>query len=120
MMKLLLLAAALSLSACATVPSLPASPATVADKTLLDEKVGTLATNTYTAAATAAKFSIQLGLIRDPAMIRQIGVLDNRAFAAVEALRGAYLSGNATTYAAAIDRANGAVTAFVAAVKGEK
>jgi hypothetical protein len=111
--------AAVSLSACApVVDAVTGGPVTVSDKSKLDEQVGLTATLAYTAAARAAALAIQTGLVKNPATIQRIGQLDARAYAAVQALRQAYLAVNGTAYLAALSQARQAVADLLAAVRG--
>lgn len=103
--------AALALAVPLAVPI--AGCATVT-QTTLDEKAAIGVETAYTAAARAAKLAITSGAVTDPAKIRQIGDADNRAFAAVQAVRAAYAAGNANSYAAAFVEADAAVKALLA------
>lgn len=115
MRKLMLAAAmaAMPLGGCAT---LPATPADLAGQTLLDEKAAIGAELSYTAAAKAATLAIRANAVSDPATIAKIGELDRKAYAAVQATREAYNAGNAASYAEAFTRAQGAVSALLAAI----
>jgi len=97
--------------------ALPA-PSSVADTTKVDEQTGLAVTLAYTAAAKAAKLAIQTGLIKSPATMARVAALDTRAYHAVQAVRSAYLAGNATSIAAALAQANGAVSDLLSATKG--
>lgn len=113
-----LAALSLGLTGCATMPGGLPSPASVADRTTIDEQAGITVTLAYTAAARAATLAIQTGLVRDPATIAQIKALDTRAYNAVLAMRAAYTAANSSGYASALVQANGAIGDFLAAVKG--
>ncbi len=115
MIRMLIAAAALALSACATVPAVPPAPVAVASQTALDEKGAIAAETAYTAAARAAALAIRAGLVSDPAMVQRIGKLDRQAYAAVQATRAAYDAGNASSYVEAFTRSNAAVRALLAA-----
>lgn len=110
MIRLSVAAALLALSACAT---LPAAPVVVADKTVLDEKVGIAATVGYTAASTLGNRLSRLGVIPRA----QFQALDQRGYDAVLAIRTAYLAGNATNYLEAVERAKAATAAIGGLVK---
>lgn len=114
-MKHLILAASLALGACTTAP-LPV-PATVADSTILDEQAALSVELAYQAAATALLTANRAGVIPDATKPR-LKAADQRAYAAVLAVRAAYRAGNATGYSAALTDARGAVTAFLTAIKG--
>lgn len=106
------------LGGCATLP--PPAPATAANQTTLDEQAGRLVNIAYTAAAKAAALSIQTGLVRDPATVKRIGELDQRAFAAVQAVNRAYKAANASSYMTALTEARAAIEQLVSAVTGDK
>lgn len=130
---LILLSAALALSACATAqgaqlsppPSvltdpgsvLPA-PSTIANRTKVDEQAGLAVTLSYVAAAKLATLAIRTGVVSDPATIKRIATANARAKAAVDAVRSAYLAANATGYVAALANARAAVSGLLEAVKG--
>lgn len=122
-MRKLLLAAALAcapaLSACSTLglPNIPTAPAQVADRTVLDEQVGAGVELAYKAFRTALEVATDAGLIRGATATR-VAALDNKAFAATQAVQRAYKAGNAASYAAAAKEARAAITAALAAVKG--
>jgi hypothetical protein len=109
------MAAALPLGACDTLMAgqVP-GPASVSDRTKLDEQVGIAVTLAYTAAAKAAGLAIETGLIKNQDTIRRIGAADQKAYAAVMAVRSAYLTVNATEYTEALARANAALSEFTA------
>lgn len=115
---LLLAAFALPLSACAVPSAVAGGPVAVADQTKLDEQIGLSLTLAYTAAARAAALAIETGLVKDRAAIARIGDLNRRAYAAVTAVRAAYLAGNSASYLSAITQARGAIGDLLAAVKG--
>lgn len=114
MKRMILASLALTLSACVT-PTLPASPAVVADRTVLDEQAGLAIELAYEAAGTAVLTANRAGLI--PATLKpRIAAADRKAFAAVQAVRAAYDAGNATSYATALTIARGAVTDLLTAI----
>lgn len=109
MIRLVLAALLLALPACATLPG----PAVIAERTVLDEKVGIAATVGYTAASTLGNRLSRLGVIPRPAF----QALDQRGYDAVIAIRAAYLTGNAATYDKAIEQAKAATVAIGELVK---
>lgn len=122
---MLIMAAALSLSACGVatdaVNTIPAAPVDVANKTKLDETAGRLVTVAYSAASKAAQLAIKVGApsgMMSPATVTRINELDKRAFDLVEAVRSAYLAGNSASYVAALEEAERAIAQFLSAVKG--
>jgi len=119
-MKRLLYAVALSAaamtSACDIAP--PATPSTVAQTTILDEQVAITAELAYKAARLAAETATDAGLVKGR-RATSIAAADNRAHRAVQAVRAAYRTGNATSYATAATEAQNAVTALLSAIKGE-
>jgi hypothetical protein len=101
MRRIGLLAACLALAATACTPLVNAvtgGPGTVANKTVLDEQVGLTLTLAYTAASRAAGLAISTGLVKDHATIVRIGQLDSKAYAAVQAVRAAYVAANSASY----------------------
>lgn len=115
MIRMLIAAAALALSACASVPAAPPAPIDLTARTTLDEKGAIACETAYTAAARAAALAIRAGVVREPATIQRIGELDRQAYAAVLATRAAYDAGNASSYVTAFTRANAGVRALLAA-----
>lgn len=119
MKKLFTLLAALSLSGCAALPALmgvPVSPAAVADRTVLDERIAISVETAYSAAAEAATVAIRANLVSAD-QARRIADLDNQAYAAVQATRRAYDAGNATSYSQAAGQALPLVRQLVALVR---
>lgn len=100
--------AAAALSGCTGFGGV-SSPATIANRTTVDEIAGKLVTLSYTAASRAAALAIRIGIIKDPATIRHIGDLDTKAFGIVMAVRAAYLAGNAADYGTALKEAEAAI-----------
>lgn len=122
MRKLLLavaLACAPALAGCSTMglPDVPTAPAQVADSTVLDEQVGSGVELAYRGFRTALEVATDAGLIRG-ARATQVAALDNRAYAAVQAVRAAYRAGNATAYTRAAMEARAAIAAALTAIKG--
>lgn len=123
-MRKLLFAAALAcapaLTACAPMAALggiPASPATVANTTVLDEQVGQGVELAYAAFRTGLEIAVDAGRLKGAAATRA-AVLDNRAFAATQAVQAAYRAGNSDGYLAAAKEARAAIAAALAAIKG--
>lgn len=116
-----LLAAAL-LSACGPTlnTGLIPGPNVVTDRTKADEQAGITVTLAYVAASKLAGLLIETGVIKDKALIQRIGLLDRQAFDAVSAVRAAYDTGNATSYAEALTRANVALKSFNDLLPGRK
>jgi len=103
----------LCLSACATAPTIPASPSAVADQTKLDEQIAIGAEALYRGARLLVEPLVDTGLIRGQAAER-FRVLNREAFDAVKAVRTAYDTGDSKSYAAAAERAGGAIAKLVA------
>ena len=103
-------------AACTTTGGLPA-PGTVADRSVLDERLALSAELAYQAAATALLTANRAGIISASARPR-LKAADERAYAAVLAVRAAYRAGNSYSYAEAATRAQDAVAAFLTAIKG--
>lgn len=93
-------------------------PSDQADRTTLDEQTALSVELAYQAANKAATLGITSGLIRDNATIRRIGEADRQAYAAVQAVRAAYLAGNAADYLTASQQARAAVGAILSALNG--
>lgn len=113
------IAAALALSACSAIgglPTPPASPAAVANTTVLDEKLAITAEATYKAARLAIETATDAGLIRG-ANATKAAALDNRAFAAVQKVRTAYRTSNAASYGAAYAEANQLISDLLALIR---
>lgn len=105
MRKIILLAAlALALPGCETLGSIPASPAAVANATSLDETAARSAEVGYKAFRLALELAVDLGKVKG-AKATQMAELDNRLYAAVQAVRAAYRGGNAASYSAAAKEA---------------
>lgn len=118
-MKRLLIAAsvALALPACADVSSIPTSPGQIAGASVLDEKVGIAVEEAYRASRVAMEFAVDAGLLTG-ARATQARELNQRAFAATQAVQRAYAAGNATDYATGTTEAIAAVRALLALLKG--
>lgn len=94
---------------------IPTSPGQIANQTVLDEKGAIAVETAYTAAARAAALAIRSGLVTDSTKIARIGQLDRQAFAAVQSVRAAYNTGNASSYQSAFLQAQTAVSNLLAA-----
>lgn len=121
----LTIAASFALASCGITSALtgiPTSPAAAADRTKLDEQTGLALTLAYTAASRGAGLAITaakaIGHPLSPATVKRIGELDTAAFAAVTAVRQAYLAANSAGYLAAIQQARIAVADLLAAFGG--
>jgi len=114
-MKRIIIAAALALAGCSFSP--PSTPSTVAQATVLDEKIAIGAELAYKAARLAAETGVDAGLIKG-AKADRVADADNRALTAVQAVRAAYRAGNAASYSATAKEAQNAVSAMLAAIKG--
>jgi hypothetical protein len=117
-MKLFYLAPLLLLSSCAGLGSLltpPASPAAVANTTVLDEQAALGVELAYKAARTAVEVGVDAGLIKG-ARATQFAALDNKAYKAVTTARRAYQAGNATDYATGLSQARLAVADLLSLV----
>ena len=121
MRKLFVLLAPLALAACngfVGLPPLPANPAEVADRTVLDERAAIAVESAYRAAGLALEAAVDAGVLVGPDAAKA-AELERRAYRAVQAVRAAYDTGNATDYAAALTTAREAVAAALLAVNGE-
>lgn len=101
MIKRILIALALFPALTACPGPLPA-PNSIANRTVLDEKVGLAVETAYTGAARALALAIRAGQIRDVAAVEEIRA---KARAAVLATRAAYDAGNASSYDSAARQA---------------
>jgi hypothetical protein len=123
MKRLLVAALALCLAACtggqinsagtvaagaADAAGLPA-PATVADKTTLDEEGLLRLERLYKATRTAVEMAVDAGVIHG-AVASRIAAADNKAFHLLGLARSAYDTGNAATYTAAVAQAQAAIS----------
>jgi hypothetical protein len=108
MKRLMIASLALALSACAGLVSpgtlAPPSPASIADKTRLDEQGPLALTLAYRVANRLGVVALRTGIAKG-AKGERIKALDRDAFAWVERARAAYLAGNAASYAEAALRA---------------
>jgi hypothetical protein len=115
-MKHHVLALALGLCGCATLPPAP-PPAVLADRTRLDEQAGLAITTGYRAAVAAARLANQVRPF-DAATRTKAADLEARAFAAVAAVRAAYEAGNARDHAEAVAKARALIERITALVGG--
>jgi hypothetical protein len=93
------------------------APATIADRTVLDEKAVLGAELAYQAFRTAAELAVDAGVLKGP-RAAQVADLDNRAYQALGLARVAYRTGNAPTYSSALDNARAVIAQGLALVKG--
>jgi hypothetical protein len=111
-MRKLLLAVclfALPVAACSTLETgtVPA-PGTYTNKTVLDEKIAITAHNAYKAWRLAVETGINAGYIKGQLAVR-IANVDNQLYSALTVVDQAYATGNAASYAEAIDKFNAAL-----------
>ncbi len=108
--------AALALSSCAglsgIVSRLPTAPVGVADQNTLDERGALAVELAYQAANRAAEALVDGGLIEGASATR-VAELDRKAFAAVQAARRAYDTGNAASYTDALREARSEIAALL-------
>lgn len=109
-------AAALALGGCAGGVQIPASPGTVAQGTLLDERLALGAELAYKAARKVIETGTDAGLIKG-ADATKAAALDAKAYSLVGKVRAAYAAGNAKSYQDAYDAATAAIGDLLAAAK---
>ena len=97
-MRALILPLLLALPACASLPTVPPSPAALADRTVLDDRAGVAAQLLYKAVGIALERARDGGLLPAETVRR----FDARAYIAFDAARAAYRAGNAASYRAAM------------------
>jgi len=113
-MKRLAFLLPLALGACQfPFSAVPASPSAVASKTTLDEQAALSVELAYKAARTAVEVAVDAKLIKGD-RAKQFADLDNKAYAAVKAVRAAYNAGNATDYQTGLSEARLAVADLLA------
>ena len=95
------------------------TPSVYADKTVIDEQVGVSTELAYKASRLLTETAVDAGLLKG-ANATKAAALDNKAFAALVAMRTAYGAGNATDYITAAAQAQNAVAQIIAVVKGAK
>src|SRR6478735_3364815 len=115
----LVAALSLGIAACTgfAVPGgLSGSPGEVADTTVLDERAALSTELAYKALRLALETAADAGALTGD-RARQVATLENRAYAAVLAVRAAYRAGNARTYATAVDEARASIAAALDALR---
>jgi hypothetical protein len=116
MIRLLPLALlALTLPGCSALGALKGEPATVANQTVLDEKLAIGVELAYQAAGQAV---LTLNQVRpfSPEMKERVKAADRTAYEAVVAVRAAYAAGNASSYSMAAAQAQSAVAKLLAII----
>jgi hypothetical protein len=115
---ILAIAVALALSACtATVPVGVPAPVELASRTAADEQVSVGVENGYKAFRLAIELGVDTDVIKG-ARATLAADADQRAYAAILALRAAYRTANATDFLTAARSANSAVEQAIANAKG--
>lgn len=106
----LLVPAALASASCApgSIGSIPAGPALVADQTLIDERAMIAAEQSYLAIGAVIEAAVATGLLKGQAAAR-VDRLDGMAMDAIVAMRTAYDTGNAASFAQALARAKATI-----------
>lgn len=119
MKKLLLIACALAvpLSACETIPSIPASPSAVTNLTKADEQVALTAELAYKSWRLAVETGVNSGLIKGQ-LAGHVAQLDNQLYSALQAVESAYATGNASSLAAAVASFNTTLNVGYSAIHG--
>lgn len=120
-MRRLLLAAALAVSALTVSACSPmaSEPATVADKTKLDEQSMLSAETLYYSTNVLAQIAFDTGKLTTDQR-EKVKAADNKAYKALGALRAAYRAGNSTSYYKALAElmtASDQVTALTGGLK---
>lgn len=90
-------------------------PAAAADKTVLDEQVAISVELAYQAAVLTVSTATKAGLVKG-ATAEKLLAADNKAYQAVLAVRAAYDTGNARTYAEAATAAQNAIRQVVSLI----
>lgn len=117
MKRLLIIAAACSLSGCAGLSAMMAPPpATVANQTVLDERVASLAELAYQGAAEAILTRNSLKPYSEEQK-EAVKAADRKAYEALVGVRAAYRAGNASSYQMAAAEAQSAVAALLQIIK---
>ncbi len=111
MLRLIIMGLALAQGACVGT-AIPAAPAAIADSTALDEQGALGAELAYRASRTAAELAVDVGVLKGE-RATEVAALDRQAYAALQAVRGAYRTGNAASYEAALGEARTSVTAIL-------
>lgn len=121
MKPLLVLFAALALSACgaATPPTagVPIAPVGIANRTAADEQVALGVEQGYKALRLALELGVDAGVIKG-AHATRAALADQRAYAAVLTVRQAYRTANASSFVAAARSANATLASAIVTVKG--
>lgn len=92
------------------------APVVAADRTVLDEQAITGVELAYKAARLTIETGVDAGLIKGATATR-VAALDNQAFLALGIARGAYRTGNAANYKAAVAEAGGAVAEILSLIR---
>ncbi len=117
MKKVCLIVGAILLAGCETVPSVPLAPATVADRTIMDEKAASGFELAYATARTLGELAVDTGRLKGE-RAAQVQMLNRRAYAALQVIRTAYRSGNSDTWLAATADFQAAVGQINSLAKG--
>lgn len=91
----------IALAACQPI----SSPASYANTTTLDERVGIEAETAYSTFALAVDLAAKSGFVHDTTA-KNLADLDNRIYTLVQIERAAYKAGNATDYNSAVSQIN--------------
>jgi hypothetical protein len=115
-------AAAMSLAACAPLatavgPPDNLVPGVAADKTVLDEQVAISVELAYQAAVLTVSTATKAGLVKGP-LAEKLLDADRVAYQAVLAVRAAYDTGNARSYADAATSAHSAIRSVIGLIAG--
>ena len=116
----LIAAAAMSLAACAPLatavgPPDNLVPAAAADQTVLDEQVAISVELAYQAAVLTVSTATKAGLVKGDTAVKLLDA-DRVAYQAVLAVRAAYDTGNARSYAEAALSAQSAIRGVIALI----
>ena len=90
-------------------------PATVANKTALDEQLGRGVELAYKAFRLLMEARVDSGKLTGAKAVA-VADLDNKAFKATQAVQAAYRTANAVSYSDAVKQANAAIAAALAAI----
>lgn len=112
---LLIPCAALALGACAGLGVSAPGPATIAERTTLDERGLLGAELAYKSARTLAEAGVDAGLV-GPKLAADIKRVDEKLYDALTRARSAYDAGNAATFEAALAEAAPLITELWALV----
>lgn len=103
---------ALTLPGCA---ALTGNPQTISNRTMLDERFGTLIEDSYTAAGMLVVAANALHPF-SPELKERVKAADRKVYEAVAAVRAAYAASNAPAYSLAVTQAQIAISALIALV----